>query len=160
MSDQELPEAGLYRTLFPHPTHAKQVGARQLVYFAPVSDQGPPAILASTGRNGRVWQFGQNGIRTDDLDWLNRMVPLPTQGYYQLTRSLVFTVGQELPASLLVFLSYDHNANAVVYPGVSMPNQAIVFSTDPIAISDLQLEALQPVAFGLAQQRTEDAPAS
>lgn len=155
MSDAALPEAGLYRTLFAHPTQAGAVGARKLVYFSPSSDQGPPAVLVPDARDGRVWRFGSKGVQADDRAWLKTLVPLPPQGYYELTRELIYGVAQQLPARLLVFLSYDAGANAVVYPGAGLPDQTIVFGSEPIALSDLQLDSLAPVGFGLAQARPE-----
>lgn len=153
MPEGALPEAGLYRTIFPHPSEEQAVGARRLVYFAPSSDQGPPAVLVPDTRDGRVWRFGRKGVKADDKAWLASLVPLPTQGYYELTRRLIYGVGQHLPERLLVFLSYDEHANAVVYPGVGLNDQSIQFGTDPIAISDLQLDGLRAVSFGLAQAR-------
>lgn len=155
MSDGALPSAGLYRTIFPHPSEEKAVGARQLVYFAPASDQGPPAVLVPDKRDGRVWHFGHKGVKADDHAWLQSLVPLPTQGYYELTRTLTYGVGQHLPERLLVFLSYDAKANVVVYPGVGLKDQSIQFGTDAISLSDLQLDGLRAVSFGLAQARTE-----
>jgi len=154
MSDAALPEAGLYRTLFAHPTQGNAVGARKLVYFSPTSDQGPPAVLVPDARDGRVWRFGSKGVQADDPAWLKTLVPLPTQGYYELSRELIYGVGQQLPKRLLVFLSYDAGANAVVYPGVGLPDQTIAFGDEPVALSDLQLDSLTPVSFGLAQART------
>lgn len=155
MSDTALPEAGLFRTLFAHPQKPKAVQARKLVYFSPSSDQGPPAVLVPDARDGRVWRFGNKGVKADDTHWVNTLVPLPSQGYYQLTRELIYGIQQKLPARLLVFLSYDNNAQAVVYPGVGLEDQNIVFGNDPIALSDLQLDSLEPVSFGLGQARIE-----
>lgn len=155
MSEAPLPDAGLYRTIFAHPDKPKAVPARKLVYFAPTSDQGPPAVLVPDGRDGRVWRFGKKGVKADDAAWLQSLVPLPSQGYYQLTRELIYGIQQKLPERLLVFLSYDNNAQAVVYPGVGLEDQNIVFGNDPIALSDLQIESLEPVSFGLAQARVE-----
>lgn len=157
MSDVALPEAGLYRTIFAHPTQADAVGARTLVYFSPSSDQGPPAVLVPDARDGRVWRFGSKGVQADDRAWLQTLVPLPPQGYYELTRELIYGVGQQLPKRLLVFVSYDAGANAVVFPGVGLPDQTIAFGNEPIVLSDLQLDSLTPVSFGLAQARTEPA---
>lgn len=155
MSEGALPEAGLYRTIFPHPSEGQAVGARRLVYFAPTSDQGPPAVLVPDKREGRVWRFGHKGVKADDKKWLSSLVPLPTQGYYELTRQLIYGVGQHLPERLLVFLSYDEAGTAQVYPGVGLNDQSIQFGADAIAISDLQLDGLRAVSFGLAQARVE-----
>lgn len=155
MSEAALPPAGLYRTLFAHPTQPNNIGARALVYFSPSSDQGPPAVIRPERREGRAWKFGQQGVQASDPAWLNYLVPLPPQGYYLLSQEVIYGVGQKLPAHLLVFLSYDAQANAVVFPGVGLPDQNIAFGNDAIALSDLQLEYCVPVTFGLAQARVE-----
>lgn len=154
MSDANtLPPAGLYRTLYPHPENPQAVPARRLVYFSPTSDQGPPVVLVPDGREGRIWNFGKKGVLTTDESWLQTLMPLPAQGYYAVTRPLTFSPGQQLPKELLVFLGYDANGNVAVFPGVAVQDQNIVFAADPIALSDLQLEGLRPMPFGLAQER-------
>lgn len=153
MSDEKLPEAGLYRTMFPHPTNADAIPARRLTYFSPVSDQGPPVLLIPDGREGRLWNFGKQGVLTEDAEWLSTLVPLKAQGYYSLNREVLFSAGQKLPPGLLVFLGYTQEGDAVVFPGVTMKDQNIAFAMDAIPLSDLQLDALTPVEFKLAQAR-------
>lgn len=158
MSAEKLPAAGLYRTVFPHPTNAQAIPARTLTYFSPVSDQGPPVLLIPDSRDGRVWNFGKQGVLTEDAEWLSTLVPLKAQGYYTVNREIVFAAGQKLPVGLLVFLSYNQQGEAAIFPGVTLKEQNIAFAMDAILISDLQLDALSPVEFRLAQARVEDAP--
>lgn len=158
MSDTNLPAAGLYRTIFPHPKSPQQVPARSLVFFSPTSDQGPPIVLLPSERKGNLWAISQQGFLTDDEAWCKTMVPLPAQGYYTLTRDLVFGAGQTLPQGLLVLFSYTRGGDPVAFPGVTTPENAIAFARDGVGLTDLQLPYLQGANFRLAQGRT-DAPA-
>lgn len=151
--ERNLPAAGMYRTLYPHPENAQAVPARTLTYFSPTSDQGPPVVLIPDSRTGRVWNFGKQGVLTKDEAWLQTLVPLEPQGYYMLRRELVIGAGQKLPVGLLVFLSYSPQGEPTIYPGVSVKDQNIAFALDAIPISDLQLNALSPLDFTLAQEQ-------
>lgn len=155
MSASNFPQAGLYRTIFPHPKNPQQVPARTLVFFSPTSDQGPPIVLLPNERRGNLWTISQQGFLTDDESWCRTMVALPPQGYYTLTRDIVFAAGQTLPEGLLVLFSYSRAGEGVVFPGVTTPENAIAFARDGIVLSDLQLPFLQGATFRLAQGRAE-----
>lgn len=150
-TEQSLPEAGLYRTVFPHPKNPQAIRERMLVYFSPVSDQGPPIVLPPERLQGQQWNFASRGFLVEDADWANTLVPLRPQGYYVLTEELLAGPGQKIPPGLLVLLSYTQNGEALVHAGVTTPESFIAFAREGVVISDIQLDSLEPASFKLAR---------
>lgn len=152
-SEQEYPEAGMYRTAYAHPKNPQAIRERLLVYFSPKSDQGPPIVLPPERLQNFQWSFATRGFLVDDLAWAQALIPLRPQGFYQLTQDLVVGNGQNLPAKLLVQLTYTQNGEAVVHAGVAAPDGSIVFAREGLLLSDLQLDTLEQASFRLAMMQ-------
>lgn len=150
MPEVTLPACGLCRTVFPLPGN-DAVPAGTLVYFHNHSDgdEGPPVVQLPEKAEHNRWTFQTEKHAAEDLRWCASLVPLPKEGFYQLTAPLWIGNGQKLPSGLLVQLGYTRKGQPAAFPGLLINGGTIQFQRRGAILTDLQLNNLRRSDFRL-----------
>lgn len=139
-----LPANGLYRTTIPHPLVPSEIPAERLVYVG--RNSGDAFVVVPHFNENNRWFWRDPVTPLTDEVWATTLVPLPTEGFYTLPRTLELGNGGRWLENAIVQLGYDRAGMGILFVAEkreAMADNALYFSDRGHRIDDALLRQLR-----------------
>jgi hypothetical protein len=152
----KLPDPGLYRTTEAYPGKESELPAGVLVFVGISANGGLPFVVRPGANRNNRWFWGEPTIPLRALNWAEKLVHLPPEGFYTLPEELPTDAGGRWLKNAIVQLGYNAEGRAILFVAEQHADEKrnlLVFSDRGRLIEDKVLRRLQwapilPVASG------------
>ena len=142
----KLPDPGLYRTTQPYPGKEAEIPAEVLVFVGVAPNGGLPFVVRPGSNRNNRWYWGEPTIPLRALNWAEKLVSLPPEGFYTLPEDVSTEAGGRWLKNAIVQLGYNGEGHGIIFVAEQHsdePRNLLVFSDRGRLIDDKLLRRLQ-----------------